>query len=80
MQHLLSFCCWKYTTGPARGRGRGRERAPRKFNDPDDIQFLKILKGHEAQVTAAVLDAATSQVQTTESSASSSGTCAGQEP
>ena len=53
------------TTGPARGRGRGRERAPRKFNDPDDIQFLKILKGHEAQVTAAVLDAATSQVQYT---------------
>jgi hypothetical protein len=67
------------TTGPGRGRGRGRERAPRKFNDPDDIQFLKILKGHEAQVTAAVLDAATSQVQPTESSVSSGGSCA-QEP
>ena len=35
----------------------------KKFNDPDDIQFLKTLKGHEAQVTAAVLDPASNQVQ-----------------
>eukprot|EP00208_Stichococcus_sp_RCC1054_P002296 CAMPEP_0206138416 /NCGR_PEP_ID=MMETSP1473-20131121/3309_1 /ASSEMBLY_ACC=CAM_ASM_001109 /TAXON_ID=1461547 /ORGANISM="Stichococcus sp, Strain RCC1054" /LENGTH=420 /DNA_ID=CAMNT_0053531851 /DNA_START=427 /DNA_END=1689 /DNA_ORIENTATION=+ len=42
--------------GGGRGRGRGRGRAVTKFNDPEDIQFLKSLKGHTDSVTCAALD------------------------
>ena len=50
--------CW----GPA-GASRGRGgRGPPRFQDPQDIQFIKALKGHEKQVTALLIDEANNQV------------------
>lgn len=48
--------------GGGRGRGRGRGRAAAKFNDPEDIQFVRSLKGHTDSVTCAALDLALDQV------------------
>jgi len=47
--------------GGARGAARGAGRGRAKFNDPEDIQFIKILKGHERQITALLIDAANNQ-------------------
>ena len=47
--------------GGARGAGRGAGRGRAKFNDPEDIQFIKILKGHDRQITALLIDAANNQ-------------------
>ena len=42
-----------------RGRGRGRGRG---FDDPDDIKYIKTLKGHTSQITAVVINPATGEV------------------
>ena len=44
-------------------RGRGGRGAPPRFQDPEDIQFIKALKGHERQVTALLIDAANNQAR-----------------
>lgn len=49
-------------TGGARVGGRGAGRGKAKFNDPEDIQFIKSLKGHDRQITALLIDAANNQV------------------
>ena len=53
--------CMLRTAGAARGAGRGAGRGRAKFNDPEDIQFIKILKGHDRQITALLIDAANNQ-------------------
>lgn len=51
--------------GPPTGRGRGRGRTGGgRIPDPEGIQFRRSLKGHQDQVTAAVLDSATNQLYT----------------
>ena len=50
-----------WPSGGARAGGRGAGRGKAKFNDPDDIQFIKILKGHDRQITALLIDAANNQ-------------------
>lgn len=45
------------------GRGRGRGRG--SFRDlPEDVEFLTVLKGHKALVTALQLDVNTKQLYT----------------
>lgn len=47
------------------GGGRGGTAGGAPFdNQPDDIDFLKVLRGHTRQVTAAVLDQATQRLYT----------------
>lgn len=42
----------------SQGRGRGRG-----FDDPEDIQFCRMLRGHTSGVTAILVDQSSGQVQ-----------------
>lgn len=44
---------------PSRGRGRGRVG----FDDPDDVKFIRILRGHADGVCALVVNEAAGQVR-----------------
>ena len=53
------------TKGVSAGRGRGRGRGGRtgsQFSDPEDVKFLKTLKGHTKKVTAVAINPDDQQV------------------
>ncbi|KAL3132562.1 hypothetical protein ABBQ32_009100 [Trebouxia sp. C0010 RCD-2024] len=52
--------------GRGRGRGRGRAagRGPLHFPDPEDIKFLKVMKGHTKKVTSIALNPDAQQIYT----------------
>ena len=48
-----------YVGAPYRGRGRGRGRG---FQDPDDVKYLKNMRGHQDGVTTMIFDEASGKV------------------
>ena len=50
--------------GRGRGRGRAAGRGPLYFPDPDDIKFLKVMKGHSKKVTCIAVNPDAQQVHT----------------
>lgn len=49
--------------GRGRGRGRAAGRGPLHFPDPEDIKFLKVMKGHTKKVTSIALNPDAQQVR-----------------
>ncbi|DBA65769.1 TPA: hypothetical protein ACH3X2_002809 [Trebouxia sp. C0005] len=52
--------------GRGRGRGRGRAagRGPLQYPDPEDIKFLKVMKGHTKKVAAITINPEAQQIYT----------------
>ncbi len=48
--------------GRGRGRGRAAGRGFSQFPDPEDIKFLKVMKGHTKKVTAITINSEAQQV------------------
>ena len=49
--------------GRGRGRGRAAGRGPLQFPDPEDIKFLKVMKGHTKKVTSIAINPDAQQVR-----------------
>ena len=49
--------------GRGRGRGRAAGRGPLHFPDPEDIKFLKVMKGHTKKVTSIAINPDAQQVR-----------------
>ena len=58
---VRSFAESKLAGGRYQSQGQGRGRG-RGFDDPEDIQFCRILRGHTLGVTALVIDSSSGQV------------------
>ena len=49
--------------GQGRGRGWAAGRGPLHFPDPEDIKFLKVMKGHTRKVTSIAINPDAQQVR-----------------
>ena len=63
LTHQLNSIAWYAGRGTRGGRGRGGRAGGRTivFDDPEDIEFMRALKGHSKQINALAVDHSTQQ-------------------
>lgn len=58
----MKLLSWMLRAGRGRGRGRAAGRGPLQYPDPEDIKFLKVMKGHTKKVAAITINPEAQQV------------------